>query len=80
MFLQNKCLFLAHAKCPTSIDGKDSDLCWQGSMLMEALPFYDTLSQSKASNLLNTHKGSIEKSSAASLGIWPRNNKHHFQL
>lgn len=69
VFLQNKYLFLAHAKCPTSIDEKDSDLYWQGSTLIEVLLFYDTLSQSKASNLLNPQKRSIEKSSTASLRI-----------
>lgn len=62
------------------VDGKGSDPCWQESTLMEALSVHDTLSQPKASNLWNTGEVSIEKSSTASLEVWPRNNKYHFQL
>lgn len=52
--LKKKYLFIAHVTCPTSVDKKGSDPCWQGPTLMEPLSFYDTLSQPKASNLLKT--------------------------
>lgn len=54
VFLQNKCLFVAHVTCPTGVDGEGSDSYWQGSPLMEALPLCDTLSQPKDSNSVNT--------------------------
>lgn len=49
--LKNKCLFLAQATCPTSVDGEGSDPCWQGRMLMEALPFYNNLSLPKIQSI-----------------------------
>lgn len=50
VFLQNKCLFVVHVTCLTGVDGEGFDSRGQGSTLMEALPFYDTLSQPKDSN------------------------------